>query len=96
MKAVGGSQNGLEVGELGLEKIWNSVALEGWEGGLLVDSLPRKPPLKTVTPGAGPVAEWLSSQALLQAAQCFVGSNPGSGHGTAHQTTRRQRPTCHY
>ena len=34
--------------------------------------------------GAGPVAEWLSSRALLQAAQCFVGSSPGRGHGTAH------------
>ena len=34
--------------------------------------------------GAGPVAEWLSSRAPLQAAQCFVGSNPGRGHGTAH------------
>ena len=45
--------------------------------------------------GAGPVAEWLSSHALLQAAQCFVGSNPGRGHGTAHQTALRQRPTCH-
>ena len=45
--------------------------------------------------GAGPVAEWLSSRALLQAAQCFVGSNPGPGHGTAHQTTLRQHPTCH-
>ena len=45
--------------------------------------------------GAGPVAEWLSSCALLQAAQCFVGSNPGRGHGTAHRTTLRQRPTCH-
>ena len=45
--------------------------------------------------GAGPVAEWLSSRAPLQAAQCFVGSNPGRGHGTAHQTTLRQRPTYH-
>ena len=45
--------------------------------------------------GAGPVAEWLSSRAPLQAAQCFVGSNPGRGHGTAHPTTLRQRPTCH-
>ena len=43
----------------------------------------------------GPVAEWLSSHAPLQAAQCFLGSNPGHGHGTAHQTTLRQRPTCH-
>uniref|UniRef100_A0A9L0TR11 Ankyrin repeat and death domain containing 1B n=1 Tax=Equus caballus TaxID=9796 RepID=A0A9L0TR11_HORSE len=45
--------------------------------------------------GAGPVAEWLGSRAPLQAAQCFVGSNPGRGHGTAHQTTLRRRPTCH-
>ena len=45
--------------------------------------------------GAGPVAEWLGSRAPLQAAQCFVGWNPGRGHGTAHQTTLRQRPTCH-
>ena len=45
--------------------------------------------------GAGPVAEWLSSRTLLRAAQCFVGSNPGRGHGTAHQTMLRQRPTCH-
>ena len=30
-----------------------------------------------------------------EAAQCFDGSNPGRGHGTAHQTTLRQRPTCH-
>ena len=45
--------------------------------------------------GAGPVAEWLSSRAPLQAAQCFVGSNPGRGHGTAHQATLRQRPTYH-
>ena len=34
--------------------------------------------------GAGPVAEWLSLCTPLQAAQCFVGSNPGHGHGTAH------------
>ena len=45
--------------------------------------------------GAGPVAEWLSSRAPLQVAQCFIGSSPGRGHGTAHQTTLRQRPTCH-
>ena len=31
----------------------------------------------SVSPGAGPVAEWLSSPARLQAAQCFVGLNPG-------------------
>ena len=49
----------------------------------------------TLADGAGPVAEWLSSRAPLQAAQCFVGSNPGRGHGTAHQATLRQRPTCH-
>ena len=51
--------------------------------------------LKVEFIGAGPVAEWLSSRAPLQAAQCFVGSDPGRGHGTAHQTTLRRRPTCH-
>ena len=45
--------------------------------------------------GAGPVAEWLGSHALLQAAQCFVGSNPGRGHGTAYQATLKQHPTYH-
>ena len=50
---------------------------------------------KVADTGAGPVAEWLSSRAPLQAAQCFVSSNPGRGHGTAHQTTLRRRPTCH-
>ena len=45
--------------------------------------------------GAGPVAEWLGSRAPLQAAQCFVGSSPGRGHGTAHQATLRQHPTYH-
>ena len=45
--------------------------------------------------GAGPVAKRLSSRAPLKAAQCFVGSNPGRGHGTAHQATLRQCPTCH-
>ena len=49
--------------------------------------------LKVQGLGAGPVAEWLSSRTPLQPAQCFVGSNPGRGHGTAHQTTLRQRPT---
>ena len=29
------------------------------------------------------------------AAQGFTGSNPGCGHGTAHQASLRQRPTCH-
>ena len=41
------------------------------------------------------MAKWLSSCAPLQVAQCFVGSNPGCGHGTAHQTLLRQHPTCH-
>ena len=49
---------------------------------------------ESVDHGAGPVTEWLSLRAPLQAAQCFIGSNPGCGHGTAHQTTLRQRPTC--
>ena len=51
--------------------------------------------VKTQSYRAGPMAEWLSLRAPLQAAQCFVGSNPGRGHGTAHQTTLRQRPTYH-
>ena len=46
--------------------------------------------------GGCPVAEWLSSCAPLQVGQCFVGSNPGRGRGTAHQTMLRRRPTCHY
>ena len=51
--------------------------------------------IKRILAGAGPVAEWLSLRAPLQAVQCFVGSNPGRGHDTAHQTTLRQRPTYH-
>ena len=50
---------------------------------------------KNIYREAGPTAEWLSSRAPLQAAQCFIGSNPGCGHGTAHQATLGQRPTCH-
>ena len=34
--------------------------------------------LKVSSCGAGPVAEWLGSRALLQAAQCFVGRILGS------------------
>ena len=44
---------------------------------------------------AGPMAKWLSWRTPLQAGQCFIGSNPRRGHGTAHQTMLRQRPTCH-
>ena len=55
----------------------------------------ESPDLKYKHIGAGPVDEWLSSRALLQATQCFVGSNPGRGHGTTHQITLRQHPTCH-
>ena len=49
--------------------------------------------LKYKNEGAGPVAEWLGSRSPLQVAQCFVGSNPGHGHGTAHRTALRRRPT---
>ena len=28
-------------------------------------------------------------------AQGFAGSDPGRGHGTAHQATLSRRPTCH-
>ena len=41
------------------------------------------------------MAEWLSSRAPPQAAQCFISLNPGRGHGTAHQTTLRECPACH-
>ena len=51
--------------------------------------------LKRIIRGAGPMAEWLSSRTPLQAAQCFVGLNPGREHGTTPQTTLRQHPTCH-
>ena len=54
-----------------------------------------KLPIKDKYLGAGPVAEWLSSRTLLQAAHCFISLNPVHGHGTAHQTMLRQRPTCH-
>ena len=39
----------------------------------------------------GRVVKFLRSTAV---AQCFVGSNPGRGHGTAHQATLRRCPTC--
>ena len=45
------------------------------------------PQLKNNEVGAGPLAEWLSSRTPLQAAQCFIGSNPEHGHGTAHRAT---------
>ena len=41
------------------------------------------------------MAEGLSSCTLLSAAWGFTHSDPGLGHGTAHQTTLRWRPTCH-
>ena len=31
------------------------------------------------------MAEWLRLHTPLQAAQCFISSNPGRGHGMAHQ-----------
>ncbi|XP_070107011.1 uncharacterized protein [Equus caballus] len=42
-----------------------------------------------------PVIYWLSSFVWDMAAQCFIGSNPGRRHGTAHRTRLRQHPTCH-
>ena len=41
------------------------------------------------------MVEWLGSRAPLQAAQCFVGSSPGRGHGTARQAMLGQHPACH-
>ena len=40
------------------------------------------------------MAEWLSLPAPPSAAQGFTSSDPGRGHGTAHQATLRQCPTC--
>ena len=51
--------------------------------------------LKNVIHGVGPVAEWLSSRAPLQAAQGFTASDPGRGHGAAHQAMLRRHPACH-
>ena len=45
--------------------------------------------------GAGPVAEWLSSCAPLWRLGGFAGSDPGRGHGIAHQASLRRHPTCH-
>ena len=67
----------------GLDQAWDILSVELWCWG------------ERSILGAGPVAECLSSRALLQAARCFVGSDPGRGHGTAHQTMLRQRPTGH-
>ena len=80
-----GSETGREKGkEWGEEKRKSAICC------LSIETLKSK-----AQRGAGPVAEWLSLCAPLQAAQCFLSSNPGRGHGTAHQTTLRQRPTCH-
>ena len=62
-----------------------------WAFVTLIKCIPIK---KIIVSGGGAVAEWLSSRAPLQAAQCFVGSGPGRGHGTALQTTLRRRPAC--
>ena len=82
-----------------LERLWRKrnphTLLVGMQTGAATMENSMEIPQKVKNRGAGPVAEWLSSRAPLQAAQCFVGSNPGRGHGTAHQTTLRQRPTCH-
>ena len=43
-------------------------------------------------PPYGGVVKFLRS---ASAAQGLPGSDPGDGHGTAHQATLRQRPTCH-
>ena len=67
---------------------YSNNSKESWK------NLTKEQKSKEINMGAGPMAEWLSSRAPLQAAQCFVGSNPGCGHGTAHQATLRQRPTC--
>ena len=49
---------------------------------------------KKITGGwpCGRVAKFMHS---ASAAQGFTRSDPGRGHGTAHQAMLRQRPTCH-
>ena len=42
-----------------------------------------------------PWPRWLKFACSALAAQGFTGSNPGHGHGTAHQAMLGQRPTCH-
>ena len=42
---------------------------------------------------AGPVAKWLSSSALLQAAQGFAGSDPG--RGTWHRSSGHAEAASH-
>ena len=44
--------------------------------------------------GTGPMMEWLGLHSA-SAAQGFASSDPGLGHGTAHQAMLRQHPTCH-
>ena len=50
--------------------------------------------LKTRLEGlaCGPVVKFVHS---ASAARGFAGSDPGHGHGTAHQAMLRQHPTCH-
>ena len=45
--------------------------------------------------GAGPVAKWLSSHALLRWPRIFTSSDPGRGHGATHQAMLRRFPTQH-
>ena len=46
--------------------------------------------------GGQPRGRMIKFVCSAAAGQGFTSSNPGCGHGTAHQATLRQRPTCHY
>ena len=45
--------------------------------------------------GPSPMAKWFSSHALLQRPRVFDCSDPGRGHGSAHQAMLRGCPTWH-
>ena len=45
--------------------------------------------------GGWPCGQVVKFAHSTSAAQGFTGSDPGHGHGTAHQATLRRHPTCH-
>ena len=62
-------------------------------GKCVVMELPRQSKYRTALGLAhGQVAKFAHS---ASAAQGFEGSDPGCGHGTAHQAMLRWHPTCH-
>ena len=94
-KKISFNKLGIEGNFLDVDRGYLQIILQVASYLLVIDQMLCPQYQKQTRIGAGPVAEWLSSRAPLQAAQCFVGSNPGRGHGTPHRTTLRHRPTCH-